>query len=693
MESTDSEKRNDEAAVQENEAAQQQMEEESAKAQKQKEKEKQKTAEQEAPSDTSENIPEYARLVLVPVANPETIPDMIHLAFALAHPEDGKVIALSVSLGDVEQEATTIDEVKEIIDSIYQENQRVTIESITATSVARGILDATREFGVDLVILGLQQPRRGEVMLGKVVETVTQTAACDVIIYRHVARKEPFDRVVVPVNGTFQSQVSARVGLLIGRTYETTVEAMHVQPSDASQYQGLARIEESIEQLPEHRRIRRTVVTAQDPAQGILSRTSRTDLVVLGFRPRTDLERVIYGDTGRTLMNRAEGPVIMVYRSMMRDSTAIRLRRRFLNWVRPTLTHVEQDEIIRQAQLDASLTLDFTVSMIISALIATFGLLLNSPAVIIGAMLVAPLISPLISLSSGLAIGRVKMASRALLTIAIGVLFGVGFSALIGWLLPTDNPTTEMLNRSRPTLLDAGVALASGVIGAYATARKGIPAALAGVAIAAALVPPICTIGLGFAFGDSGLGFGATVLFLTNIFAIVAGAMGTFLYLGMNLRRYDDVRQLWQNLALVLFVLCALPVGAEVVELTQQVGQENTVREDISGALAPAELVEMEVRYGDPTRIIATMRTVEQITFEDVVQLEERLSTSMGETVQLDLVLLPMVRFAVEPDEDTINIEAEVMPFIEGLLAPSSEATPEATPDISAEATAEATPD
>ena len=172
--------------------------------------------------------------------------------------------------------------------------------------------------------------------------------------------------------------------------------------------------------------------------------------------------------------------------------------RRAGSWLTPTLTEFEKEEIEHSSEEAASVTLDYMVLIAVAAVLATLGLLLNSNAVIIGAMLVAPLMSPLIAFATGMTIGKLLLFRRAAVTLVVGVLGALLISWLIGVLSPTSIITSEMSSRGNPTLLDMGVALASGFIGAYATARKHIPSALAGVAIAAALM----LVSLLFRLGD-----------------------------------------------------------------------------------------------------------------------------------------------------------------------------------------------
>lgn len=605
----------------------------------------------------AETIPDYARVALVPIANPETAADLLHLAAALAHPSEGKIVALVVSLGDVEGKAQSIEQLEPIIEEIRAEGHDIDIKAETSTSVSRGILDGIRETGADLVIIGLKQPRRGQVEMGTVVESVLKTATCDVLIYRRGTHEVRFDKVIVPVDADTQSKVAARMGIRLAARHKTPIEAIHVQPGNRAQFEGLAMIEQTLADLPGHQFVKRTVVNAVDPVASILSRADEDDLVIVGFNKRSDFERHIFGDIAWGMLEKATGTVIMVSRAIGRDTTINRNVRRFLSWIHPVLTRVEQDDIIEMARRNATFTIDYVMLILVSAALATLGLLLNSAAVIIGAMLVAPLMSPLVAMSVTLTVGRVWIAQRAFVTLIVGFVMSLLMAGVLGLLLPTTLPTSEMLARGAPTLLDAAVAFASGVVGAYATARKDIPAALAGVAIAAALMPPVCTIGLGLAFGESSLAFGAALLFLTNIISIIGAGILVFAWLGMRLRRYDTVRLWRQIVAIALLILFAIPVGVELFSLTRQTSTHNIVRRELGDQLSPnAELVSVEFVQADPLRVIATVRAEGDIPQTRINALQEEIASQLGEPVQLELVVMQVIRLRVEP------IEAEETP-------------------------------
>ena len=181
---------------------------------------------------------------------------------------------------------------------------------------------------------------------------------------------------------------------------------------------------------------------------------------------------------------------------------------------------------------------NYWAEIVLSAGIATFGLVLNSPAVIIGAMLISPLMGPIMAAGLALAVGDLYLAIKALGNLLMSVGVAIMFSGLIVWLLPFHSATGEILSRTNPNLLDLGVALFSGLAGSIAVSRAGGRdgvTTLPGVAIAVALMPPLCTVGFGLGSGANiRIMGGAGLLFLTNLVAIVASAFMVFVLIGMN---------------------------------------------------------------------------------------------------------------------------------------------------------------
>jgi uncharacterized hydrophobic protein (TIGR00271 family) len=174
---------------------------------------------------------------------------------------------------------------------------------------------------------------------------------------------------------------------------------------------------------------------------------------------------------------------------------------------------------------DAHFSLVFVVLTLGAALIATLGLLANSAAVVIGAMVVAPWILPLEAMAFEVVRGSLPGVARALRTLLLGVLLGVAVALAVGLVVSMPTFGEEVMARTRPNLLDLAVALAAGGVAMFAKLRKEAISALAGLAIAVALVPPMCVVGLSLSAGLWSQAGGALLLFLTNLLGILSGAM------------------------------------------------------------------------------------------------------------------------------------------------------------------------
>lgn len=219
------------------------------------------------------------------------------------------------------------------------------------------------------------------------------------------------------------------------------------------------------------------------------------------------------------------------------------LRRLTGDWRTLVEAPVAPDVLDRDMQVASIPTLAFFFLLTLSSVIATFGLLANSAPAIIGAMIIAPLMTPIMGLSYGAIQLRWSQIARSTITVLLGVAIVIAIGFLGAELIAIQVAGSEILSRAFPTLLDLGVALAAGAAGAFSLTRASIRNSIAGVAIAVALVPPLAVTGIGLALGrtataDVGLSFtevglfsggydiaaGAFVLFLTNLAAIIITA-------------------------------------------------------------------------------------------------------------------------------------------------------------------------
>ncbi len=203
-----------------------------------------------------------------------------------------------------------------------------------------------------------------------------------------------------------------------------------------------------------------------------------------------------------------------------------------------------------------------------STLIATFGLLENSSAVVIGAMLVSPLMQPIIGLAAALVGVEVRRQLVSLTLILFAALESVGLAALVAWIVPTFQVVTitpEILLRTSPGILDLGIALVAGAAGAYVTVRGKAAAALPGAAIAVALMPPLAALGILLQRGNSHLASGAFLLFATNLFGIILASAAVLSFTSLAIHRTLSRRG---RLAILVPLLIAIAVAYPLARRT-----------------------------------------------------------------------------------------------------------------------------
>ncbi|HET9953659.1 MAG TPA: DUF389 domain-containing protein, partial [Polyangiaceae bacterium] len=185
---------------------------------------------------------------------------------------------------------------------------------------------------------------------------------------------------------------------------------------------------------------------------------------------------------------------------------------------------------------DASEVTSYWLQLCVAIGIATLGLVVGSAAVVIGAMLIAPLMTPIVGLALGFSAGSPYLVLRCAGRIGFSVIVSIGGAALITVLLPFHELNAEIAARTSPTLLDLVTAAFCALAGVYASLRAGSDTATtaAGTSIGISLVPPLCASGYGLGTGSASTAGGAAMLFLTNFVAIVAVGTASFLFAGFN---------------------------------------------------------------------------------------------------------------------------------------------------------------
>lgn len=224
-------------------------------------------------------------------------------------------------------------------------------------------------------------------------------------------------------------------------------------------------------------------------------------------------------------------------------------------------------ELFSSLRSNAELSFSYSILLILSVLLATIGLFQNSSPVIIGAMILAPLMSPIISLSMGIIRADRVLMMESGRTLMIGIVMALLFSCILALIIPLETLTEQMKGRLNPNILDLAVAVFSGIAGAYANAKEEIAKSLAGVAIAVALVPPLSVTGIGIGWWDPQIIYGSFLLFITNLVGITIAAALTFIVLG-----YSPIKRAKKGVTYSLFMLLviSIPLALSFKEMIEQ---------------------------------------------------------------------------------------------------------------------------
>jgi uncharacterized hydrophobic protein (TIGR00271 family) len=302
---------------------------------------------------------------------------------------------------------------------------------------------------------------------------------------------------------------------------------------------------------------------------------------------------------------------------------------------------------LRQNLMEESdLGWDYQVLVLGSCIIASFGLLSNSAAVIIGAMLIAPLMLPIRGLAFGILEADRELIKTSVISIVVGTATAIAISAVLGAATGIAQYGSEVYARSQPTLLDLGIAVTAGALAGFAKVEPKLSSTIAGTAIAVALMPPVCVVGLWLAQLELNHSLGAMLLYTTNLFGITLACMVAFMLAGyapFNLARRPI------GITMLFTGLLVFPLGFSTLQLLQQNRLESAVRNallDRTLTFQRLTLVNMSTNWvAVPPEVSLVVYASEPVTPKQVQLLENFLEDELGrqftlmfEVGQVDLV-------------------------------------------------------
>lgn len=456
----------------------------------------------------------------------------------------------------------------------------VVVQQVKGSDSAQVLLAALTEHGIKLLVLAKHAKVPGDQDVLPV--RLFREARCMVLLLRlgGESNGDTCRRVLVPTSGGPHATEAIRLADKIVQLPDPScpvdsigppgVDALYVEPDIGPEAESVGKriLDKAIKRASAEsaqKTVRPLVEIADDFKAGLAHTVERGkyDLVLIGAANQWHARRALFNMLPEALLSDESTLTVGVVRRALplMSEAAEKVRQLFSRGI-PQLEREDRVSLVERVQSASEWNIDFIALICLSTMIATLGLMLDSVAVVIGAMLVAPLMTPLIGCGLAVVQGNGYLLRHASKSVLLGFLVALVIALLMGMIIPHAGVTDQMLARGKPNALDLGVALISGVAAAYATARPNLLGALPGVAIAAALVPPIATAGVALSDGDALTAAGAVMLFATNIVAIVLGAAAALFAVGMQAKHLHAREKRWTRHAVM-----GLTVGAVILSV------------------------------------------------------------------------------------------------------------------------------
>ena len=300
-----------------------------------------------------------------------------------------------------------------------------------------------------------------------------------------------------------------------------------------------------------------------------------------------------------------------------------------------------QKKVIEQIKNYAEPDFDFFLLLVFSTIIFSLGLIIDNAAVVIGGMIIAPLIWPILSLAFAAIKSNAKEIKKSLFTIVKSTLIIFLVSFIIGLISPTWLESHEIISRVKPTLFELVIALAAGFIGAFVVSHPKLSAALAGVVAAAALVPPLAIVGVTLAERNFTQAGGASLLYLTNLIAITFAAIILFLSVGVKFPRTEIRKNVavsnisWFVIFLIVIIIpLTLIMRCTIIETKEK----NIIKDVIERSIVDSRVTELKVdKQKETLSIQITLQSPQTLESWHVDRLTDILVAKLNQSVNLKI--------------------------------------------------------
>jgi uncharacterized hydrophobic protein (TIGR00271 family) len=312
----------------------------------------------------------------------------------------------------------------------------------------------------------------------------------------------------------------------------------------------------------------------------------------------------------------------------------------------PAYLSTFEDKLFIEGPQTARRLTNFFTLLLLATVIATYGVLSNSSATVIGAMIVAPLMGPMMATTAGVVMGSFPRALRAFALTVAGTVSVILFSYVLSWVVPdvaiSFTSNAEITSRIHPGLYALLTALGSGAAGAFITSRAEIADALSGVAIAISLVPPLCVVGIALQQGQLDAASGAMLLFLTNGLAVLLAGGVVFLAVGLGTSVVSPEPRRFRRRAFVLFLagllLATIPLALMAYQNVISAEENAKTTAEVQTWLADTSyrVDSVNVKNG-----VAAVTIEGSGQMKPAQQLANQLASALGQPVVVELRTLP----------------------------------------------------
>ena len=334
------------------------------------------------------------------------------------------------------------------------------------------------------------------------------------------------------------------------------------------------------------------------------------------------------------------------------------------------IKHEKYEILKRNIIEDSDFTKETMFILICAMIIASIGLNTNSVAVIIGAMLISPLMSPIQSLGLGLSNGNLKRVYVSLFRLGIFILISVVSSTFYFLVSPINDATPQILARTYPTLWDVLIAIFGGTAGVIGKTKEDGGNVVPGVAIATALMPPLCVVGFGIAHGNPKIFLGAGYLFIINVFFIMmATLVGLIVYSGNIFEARNKISIKKQIIFYIGSLIIIIPSIYTATTLVQDIARENSLKKFISKELNNYYVFDNSVNKKDRT---ITLKIIgEAFKKQDIEKLEKKLEKYKLKNYKLKIQQLSNEKYLTAQDLSKYLNEEKTKENTESIALPS----------------------